>query len=214
MTSSNEPGPDPPQHGAKCGANTRHGPCKNPAGFKTSHPGYGQCTFHGGHAPGNVIHANRVMAIEAARKFGLRVDISAEQALLDELALSRGIVEFCREQAMKLAPAEMVYGTERVTLTQRPASGGSGMAEELTTVSKSQPHMWIVLLRDAERHHFAVAAEIARLGIEARRVELEREQVTVMRQVILAALYRFAGITEDDPRVAEELPAIIRGKLG
>jgi hypothetical protein len=37
---------------SKCGANTKAGgKCKNPAGFKTSHPGEGRCHLHGGGTP-------------------------------------------------------------------------------------------------------------------------------------------------------------------
>lgn len=39
-------------HGARCGAKARSGhPCRNPAGFKTEHPGVGRCRNHGGCTP-------------------------------------------------------------------------------------------------------------------------------------------------------------------
>lgn len=39
----------PHTKGPTCGAKTKQGhPCKNPAGWKTKHPGEGRCKFHGG----------------------------------------------------------------------------------------------------------------------------------------------------------------------
>lgn len=40
-------------HEGRCGAKTRSGhPCKNPAGFRTPHPGTGRCYLHGGCSTG------------------------------------------------------------------------------------------------------------------------------------------------------------------
>lgn len=42
-----------PQGGTACGASARSsgGTCRNPAGFKTDHPGQGRCHLHGGATP-------------------------------------------------------------------------------------------------------------------------------------------------------------------
>jgi hypothetical protein len=108
----------------------------------------------------------------------------------------------------------MTYGSERVTRTRRPDGQGTGQVVEDTTVLKSRASVWIGLLQQAEAHHLEVAATIVKLGIAARRVELEREQVRIAQQVVLVALQRLAGISPDDPRVARELPAIVREIAG
>jgi hypothetical protein len=67
----------------KCGATTKRSkePCKKPAGWDTSHPGYGRCSRHGGATPTHVKAALR----EQGRAM-MRADV--QEIDVDPLALS------------------------------------------------------------------------------------------------------------------------------
>lgn len=194
------------RRGPKCGARGHQSgdPCDLPAGWGTDHVGVGQCRKHMGNAPNNVASARRLQALEATRRFGTPIETTAEEALLRELHVTAGEVEFYRSQVARLPPDAMVYGTERATRRRR------GDVVEDETVVRSRPNVWVTLLHQAESHHLEVAATIARLGIEARAVEVSREQMLIVEAIISQALWRIAGIRGDDPRVQRELPEIIR----
>jgi hypothetical protein len=66
-----------------CGAKTRAGgACRNPAGFKTDHPGAGKCWLHGGATP---IKHGRYSSIQRPRLRELLEQFEADPAPLDLL---------------------------------------------------------------------------------------------------------------------------------
>jgi hypothetical protein len=62
--------------GPTCGADRRNnmGPCGQPAGWHTDHPGVGRCSWHGGNAPNGVKAAAREIVDEQARRVLARMD--------------------------------------------------------------------------------------------------------------------------------------------
>lgn len=55
-----------------CGANRKHGgTCRNPKGFRTSHPGKGKCRYHGGDSPNGRKHARKDGVETALAKLGV-----------------------------------------------------------------------------------------------------------------------------------------------
>ena len=97
-----------------CGArkNTTTGePCRDNAGARTSHVGFGYCATHGGNTPAGVRHAARIMGknlIEERKNYmdrfgGDRNDpsiasITAEQALLEEVRRSVAMVRWLEQK--------------------------------------------------------------------------------------------------------------------
>ena len=53
----------------QCSQEARPGSCRNVAGYKTSHVGYGHCVYHGGASPGGTKAAERQRAEDGARRF-------------------------------------------------------------------------------------------------------------------------------------------------
>ncbi len=189
---------------ARCGGRTRSGkPCKLPAGHHTSHPGIGRCDHHGGATPSHEIHARRAQAADACSQFGVPVETTAEEALLDLLACTTGEVLFYRQQVSALAPADMVSGITKVT-SRRTAEGSTG-----ETVIESKPNVWLLLLNEAEKKQLAVADTIVRLGIERRKVDLAEKLGERMYRVILAVITDL-GVRPDDPRILEVVPRRLR----
>lgn len=191
--------------GPTCGAKTSHGPCKNAAGERTSHPGYGRCYRHGGSTRNGTLAAQKTQAEEACARFGVPVETSAIEALIDLLAALNGEVMFYRARVAELGVTEMTHGiTERRYEGNDPQPGGEGY-----TVFQSKPNVWILLLNDAEKRLHELAADMTRIGIEDRRMRLAEQQGAVMLKVIMSTLAEF-GVQPDDPRIPDVMPRIIK----
>lgn len=212
-TSQTEQGHDRP----KCGARRRQDdgkPCQLPAGWGTDHVGTGPCRKHLGNTPNHEVHAQRIQAEQAALRFGVPIETNTQDALREALNRANGIVAYLLGRVQALSPDAMVAGMERVRRTTRPGDGqGGGQSTEIVEVLKTRPNEWVRLLQWWERRLSGLALDMARLGIEQKQLELSRDQVALMHKVIAAALLQLGGISEDDPRVAEELPQIIMGEL-
>lgn len=106
----------------RCGALTqKETPCKASKGAKTDHPGYGNCSNHGGNTPAGIKSAMREMGADLAMTYkrdflrfgGDRRDpsiasLTPEQALLEEVRRSAALVRFLEERIAKwnLTPAQ------------------------------------------------------------------------------------------------------------
>jgi len=89
---------------AKCrGTNRQGAPCGNPAGFSTSHPGWGNCKWHGGSTPAGITHAAKLQAKAEAARLGAEVPLDPAEALGLAVRLVGGEVNFLRT---KLGEAE------------------------------------------------------------------------------------------------------------
>jgi hypothetical protein len=171
----------------------------------------GQCRKHLGNAPNQQAHARRVQAEEACRRFGVPVEVSPETALLDEVYASRGVVEFYRERVRSLAPDAMVYGTESVRRTRRPAGGdGEGDVIEDIMIAKPRPNVWITLLQQAEAHHLDVVRAAVGIGIEKRVLDIIEEQAATLHRVIEHALSSAGLDAAGQQAVRAAIPAAIR----
>lgn len=83
------------------GTNRGGEPCGNTAGFRTKHPGWGNCTFHGGSSPGGEKHAVRLQAQAEAGRLGAEVPIDPGDALALAVRLVGGEVEWLRRELRK-----------------------------------------------------------------------------------------------------------------
>lgn len=97
------------QAGPRCERITKKGtPCKNPAGMRTDHLGYGRCANHGGNAPGQRTNAIRQEVAVRSEEFALsdEMQISPEDALLWAVRLSAGAVTFLRHRVERMAEGD------------------------------------------------------------------------------------------------------------
>jgi hypothetical protein len=82
---------------AFCGAMTHQGkkPCRRPAGWGTSHAGYGQCKLHGGSTRNGCLHALKLEMYDHVAKImrARGVHLSPEQREAQEFALRRRLAE-------------------------------------------------------------------------------------------------------------------------
>lgn len=209
--------PNGPRHdGPKCGARGRQSgqPCQLPAGWGTAHVGAGNCRKHLGNAPGQIIAARRQLAEDAAEQFGVPLECSADEALLNELAISAGQVRFIRSRLAVLSPDQMTSGWERVTQRQRANPNGPGVVIEETTVAKSTPNVWWALLEVAQKYHAHVAATVAQLRIEDRRIKRAEELGTAFYEALLLTMQQAGLDPQQQAAILQGIPAAVRTVTG
>lgn len=160
----------------KCGGTNRQGaPCGNTAGYKTAHPGTGNCTFHGGSSPNGRTHAlGQQAAMELAR-----LDVEPLADPLTQLALLAA-------QAVAWKDAMAAQVNALTSLRYEGKVSGEQLRAEVI--------LWERALDRCER--FLVA--MARLNIDERLAEISETQGRLIVSFIIAALGRFGIDFRDD----------------
>jgi len=94
--------------GRKCGAKTRQSgrPCRNAAGMRTSHPGWGYCYLHLGATRPKAISAAKEAAAHAAAKLGAAIDTDPFEALSQIVGILAGQVAFLQGKVKEIDEGE------------------------------------------------------------------------------------------------------------
>jgi hypothetical protein len=188
----------------KCGGKNRQGkPCGNSAGYKTDHPGSGNCHFHGGSSPNGRKHAMEEQARKAVETYGLPRDISPTDALLEEVRYSAGHVAWLRAKVAELEAQDLVWGvTEEVDKNASEFAGTD-------TTRAAAVNMWLELYFRERKHLLDLTKTAISVGIEERRVRLAEAQGSLMNDVIRRILARLS-LTPDQSRL---LPVVVPEEL-
>lgn len=156
-----------------CGAGTP--PCQQWKGFKTPHPGIGACSVHGGMTQTHNVKAEKQMATERMRTYGVPIDTDPKNALMGEVRRSAGIAAWLEHRVGQLTV------------------DGSGEPLLEKTMFGSQPAVWIKLYKD-ERAHLARVCKMALdAGIDERLIKVAESQAQQLAQIIQAIF--------EDPRL-------------
>ena len=165
--------------------------CQRPAGWGTDHLGIGRCKRHGGSTPNHEVAAQRVMAIQACDRLGLEIDVSAEEALLTEVRECAGNVAFYRRLVQELDehPAADIYDEENEHW-QRGEPGIYGRTYHVSGVptGEGKPHVLVVLYNQERDRLRAVATEVLKAGVEARRLQLAEADAAMLLAAHATAL--------------------------
>ncbi len=159
-----------------CGAKrkTREGdepgrdyPCTLVAGYGTNHKGYGHCKFHFGNSPAHITQAETERAEDAVRTFGLPIDIDPQEALLQELRRTAGVVAYLED---------VIAEFDKDQLVQYDDVGPHG--------HKRVSSAWVVMYQAERGHLVRVAAEAHKCGVAERQVQIEERQGLLLAEVI------------------------------
>ena len=166
----------PAEHGhgrPKCGGTNRQGgPCGNAAGYKTSHPGAGNCTFHGGSTPSGERHAERVAAEQAVARFGLDLDDTPpDEVMVREIQRSAAMVKHLAALVNALSADELVFGISGRDVRPRGTPGGDGQPD-MQVHQRERIHPLYVMLERERRTLRELFTAARQAGIEERRVRL------------------------------------------
>ena len=161
----------------------QHGPCGQPAGWHTDHPGYGRCSWHGGAAPNGVKAAAEEQAYTQAREELAKLDVRPVGNPLEALQKLGGQVvawqEACARLVNKLTDDQVRYP-------------GSLRGEQIRAE--------IGMYQDALRQSASVLTSLAKLDIDERLTAIQERD---------AALIVGALAWEDLARWDHERPGVV-----
>lgn len=172
------------------------------------------CHMHGGKAKQNVEKAKERIAEEKAaalvETYGLKINTTATEALLDEVQWTAGHVAWLRERVQEIESAALIEGQDRehplVWGITREKTGG----EDRGTTEEAVPNVWLKLYQQERTHLVRVCAEAIKAGIEERRIRLAESQGALVAQVIKAILADLDLTAEQQARVSEVVPRHLR----
>lgn len=190
---------------ARCGAHrkTDGQPCG-----RYPRKGEDLCRQCGGNAPqvrkAAEMRVMNALAEQAVRTYGLPLDVSPTEALLDEVRWTAGHVAWLREQVQDLEREALTWGrTEEV-------DKGSGEFTGIDITHAAAPNIWLDLYSKERKHLLDVCKAALSAGVEERRVRLAERQGDLLAGAIRAILDEL-GLTPDQAaRVPEIVPRVLR----
>jgi hypothetical protein len=152
--------------------------------------------------------AERFLAEQQAAKavvtYGLRRDISAIDALLEEVQWTAGHVAWLREQVSQMEHDDLIWGrTEQVEKT-------AGEFPGVDTTEAAAPSVWVELYYRERKHLVDVCKAAITAGIEERRVKLAEKQGALLNDVIRRILARLNLTDDQSALVPEVVPQELR----
>lgn len=177
-------------------------------------PGLTVCKMHGGGskaakqaAARNIAQAN---AARSAAQIGLPLEISPQQALLDEVQRSAGMVAFYQDRVNEVTgnrTGDLIFSLTKYEEVQSETLGNSE-----TTTTEAGVHVWLQLLNEERDRLTRVSLAAIKAGIAERRVQLAEQQGHALVGVIRAILARLdlnpSQVTLASTVVPEELRAL------
>lgn len=172
------------------------------------------CRVHGGSAPQSIKAAERRITEEKAAAlvatYGLKIETTATEALLDEVQWTAGHVAWLRERVQEIEGAAAVVGTDGehplVWGVTKEKTGG----EDRGITEEAAPNIWLKLYQQERAHLVKVCSEAIRAGIEERRIRLAEQQGALVAQAIRAILADLNLTAEQEAKVPEIVPRHLR----
>lgn len=177
-----------------CNGNRKDGsPCEGPAVS-----GSDKCRMHLGRRAEDVIVEGKVR--ELVVTYGLPIETTPEQAILDEVQRTAGHVRWLEQQVHAMTKGELVWG-----MTKSKEGG-----DDAGTTEEAVPPVLLRLYQEERKHLVTVCAAAMRAGIEERRVKLAEQQGALVAQVIRAVLGDLDLTSAQLDRVPEVVPKHLR----
>lgn len=189
--------------------------CTKPAGYRTVHEGVGYCTYHGGNTPAGKKSAARTSGQAFIERYKAdvtlfggdksKIDITPEQAILEEVRRSVAMVRFLEEA---IAKWQYNSGAE-------PEAGLGGLPQLVDETMKGNASFtdereWLLLYR-AEREHMVKVARMAiDAGIAERLVTIAEDQGRTLAIAIRMVLDALDLTPDQVDRVPIVVPPILR----
>lgn len=202
--------------------------CSKPAGFRTNHPGFGNCTYHGGSTPAGKKNAARLyarsIAADHVEKFGgdpSSINISAEEVLLEEIRRSVAMVRFIEGRIGQWdAPDPEIVASDDYPesaianpAASDPTLGGLPHLQEETfkgTPTITEQHAWLVVYREERQHMVKTAKMTIDAGLSTRMVRIAEQQGEMLSTAIRAILDALHLTQDQQVLVPQIVPQILR----
>lgn len=185
-------------------------PCPEMAGGGTDHPGYGPCRGHGGTSASGKMSAARERAFvqvaelkRASRFYGQVIQISAEQALQEEVGRSVGVVRWIEDKIAQWGAVVPIKLNEETGLPPliEMVEGFRAVA-----IGDSEYAAWLRMYQIERAHLARVAKACIDAGLSAKMVGLWEMQADMMYKIITLTCEKL-GVDPD--RLPAVMPQII-----
>lgn len=184
--------------------------CHRPAGWGTSHPGSGACKLHGGSSRNGTVNAQRELARRAVQTYGLPVDITPEQALLDGVKRSAGHVMWLGMMVSGLDTDELGWGIDEETVAPGVVSDdGTAITNEVTSKYRAKTNIYVDLYNKERDRLMRYSEAAVKAGVSERLVTLYEnvyEQIAEQFTEILNGVLDRLELSEDQRR---DVPAAV-----
>ena len=148
---------------------------------------------------------SRREALRAVVRYGLPLDISPTEALLEEVRFTAGHVAWLREKVRELeSDNALIWGVTEEVDKQATEFAGTDTTHAATA------HMWLELYYRERKHLVDVTKAAISAGIEERRVKLAEAQGALLNQVIRRILARLSLSAEQSALLPLVVPEELR----
>lgn len=177
------------RQGPKCGAVKRDGSgdtCTQAAGWGTDHPGIGGCKLHGGSTTNHRRAARNEQARRDVIEFGLELDISPAEALLQEVRRSAGVVAWLGERIREVVgedPAALIWGAK--SETRQTGRTAEGPVDTTTTAEAAGVNLWWELWSKERAHLIKAAAAAHAAGVAEHQIRIAEQFGERMGQLMV-----------------------------
>lgn len=152
----------------KCGAERNGRICTRPAGWGTSHAGYGACKLHGGSTPTHIKAAHTLQVIDAAKKFGVPRTVDPATGILECVHKAAGQVDYFEDECNNL----------ETPWIEQTVPGGKRIDE----------HPAITAYRVALDRLYSYSERTLKLDLFTRQVRVEEAQALVLAALVTSLL--------------------------
>ncbi len=173
------------------------------------------CGFHGGHTRQAKAAAVRRQTEEKARQlvatYGLKIETTATEALLDEVQWTAGHVAWLRGRVQEIEAEASGTDEENPLVWGRTKRKEGG--EDWGETHEAAPSIWLRLYQQERTHLVRVCTEAIKAGIEERRVKLAESQGEQVAQAIRGILNDLNLNSDQLARVPDIVPRHLRALI-
>lgn len=166
------------------------------------------CRNHGGASPQAKAAAERriteAQLSEAVQTYGLPIDVSPTEALLDEVKWTAGHVTWLRMKVQEFTEEALTWGKRSVV----DKVGGEFPGTD--TTEAAGPPILLDLYQRERAHLVSVCKAALQAGVEERRVRLAESQGAMLADVIRRILGDLDLTAEQTAKVSEVVPRHLR----
>ncbi|GLY32092.1 hypothetical protein Kisp02_54570 [Kineosporia sp. NBRC 101731] len=158
--------------------------------------------------PNHKVAARKEKARRAVLEFGLELDISPAEALLQEVRRSAGVVAWLGEQIHQVVgedPASLIWGTK--SETRQTGRTAEGPVDTTTTAEAAAVNLWWELWSKERAHLIKAAAAAHAAGVAEHQIRIAEQFGERMGQLMMRS-HEDAGLNLGESEMRRLMQAV------